>query len=238
MTKFILAVIILCLFGCATTHVSDVRTLSTQPELKVTSAVIAKSDIPSSVTTTKNYNPKSYHLLYKSYLAPEEKFTDELVTFIYLPKKPTTVKEIKLYHQLCEEWSESVLSFQEASSHYEKNSEKLVPFYWFVKFKYTTPSCDVMIEQYDYARAQQLMRKNKLDTSKAQFIALYSDIRVIMNVSTLTDEEDIVKAFQGWSMYMTKVPDKDDVVYVFNMIDSLEKVLGALEYLVSIKFKG
>ena len=82
------------------------------------------------------------------------------------------------------------------------------------------------------------MRKTKLDIKKAQFVAIYKEYRVVMNISSLTDEEDIVKAIQGWSTYMTKVPDKDDIIYVFNMVDSLMKVLGALDYLVTTKFKG
>ena len=241
MTKFILFLMVMFISGCAVNKVSEIKTLETPPEMRqettVASAPIVKSEAIV-ISPTKSYNKIDYNLLFKAYLTPGDKLSDQLVTFIYLPKKPTTDKENKLYRQLCEEWSESILSYQETSDHHEKETEKLVPFYWPLKSYFTSPSCEIMINQYDYGRVQQLMRKNKLDTKKVQFVALYKDIHIVMNVNSLTEDKDIVTAFQGWSSYMTKVPEKNDVVYVFNMVDSLKKVLGALEYLVTTKFKG
>ena len=235
MTKFILFLAVIFITGCATTNVSEIRTLETPPEMQHDTTV---SSAPIVVIPTKKYSQTNYNLLYKAYLYPSDKLQTELITFVYLPKKPTTDKELKLYKQICDEWSYAVLSYADASTNYDSNSEKLIPFYWFVKTKPITFNCDSMIEQYDYARARQLMRKVKLDINKTQFVAIYKEIKVTMNVSSLTEEEDVVKALQGWSTYMTKTPDKDDVIYVFNMIDSLKKVLGALEYLVTTKLKG
>jgi predicted transcriptional regulator len=59
-----------------------------------------------------------------------------------------------------------------------------------------------------------------------------------MDVSSLTEDSDITKAFQVWSSYMTKVPEKNDSVYIFTIVDSLKKVLAALEHLVVAKTKG
>ena len=54
----------------------------------------------------------------------------------------------------------------------------------------------------------------------------------------MVDDEDVIKSFQAWATYMIKVPEKNDVGYVFTMIESLKKVLGALDYLITTKLKG
>lgn len=228
MNKFIF-IIILILTGCSV-HRSEIKLLEKPIEEHKSYPAVKATSVPTIV--------KSYNLLYKSYISPEEKLPSELITFIYFPKKPITEKEKSLYNKVCNTWSNGILSYQEASTHYDKTNEQLVPFYWFIKNNNRSPNCEFMIENYDYARAQQLMRQTKLDVKKAQFVAIYKEYRVTMNISSLTDEEDIVKAVQGWSTYMTKVPDKDDIVYVFNMVDSLMKVLGSLDYLVTTKFKS
>lgn len=243
MNKFILFLMVIFIAGCAGNKVSEINTLEKPPGIVYLPEPTVTASSPPKTTSiiieaNKQNTSNNYNLLYKAYLYPSDKLQTELNTFVYLPKKPTTDKELKLYKQICDEWSYAVLSYADASSHHDNNSENLIPFYWFVKTKPSTFNCDSMIEQYDYARARQIMRKVKLDINKTQFVALYKEVKVTMNISSLTEEEDIVKALQGWSTYMTKTPDKDDIIYVFNMIDSLKKVLGALEYLVTTKLKG
>ena len=245
MSKFIMFILFLGITACAVEELSRNRSeTSTAMESAPIEARSSTVAMPAPSVTVEKHSkqtitePINNNLLYKAYLLPEDKLSIELVSFVYLPKKPTSDKEKKLYLHICKAWSDTLLSHEEAFNHYEQSSEKLVPFYWTLRTKLDTPNCDKMIEQYDYARTQQLLRKHKLNVKKAQLIALYKQVHITLDVSSMVDDEDVIKSFQVWSTYMIKVPEKNDVVYVFTMVESLKKVLGALDYLITTKLKG
>lgn len=251
MTKFILFILAIGMVSCSVKEVTRNKLeipptidMSTPVEVKSAPAPASKVYIDNKtkevivITPTRKPMEGNTNLLYKDFLLPDDSLIIELTTFVYLPKKPTSDTEKKLYTQICENWVDSILSYEELKDHYDKTTETLVPFFWPLKSKLSKDGCDKMIEQYDYARANQLMRSHKLNTKKAQFVSLYRNVHVTMDVSSLTEDSDITKAFQVWSSYMTKVPEKNDSVYIFTIVDSLKKVLAALEHLVVAKTKG
>lgn len=251
MTKFILFILAVGMVSCSVKEATRNK-LEIPPAMETSSPVETKS-MPAPapkvyidnktkevivITPTRKPVEGNTNLLYKDFLLPDDRLIIELTTFVYLPKKPTSDKEKKLYTQICENWVDSILSYEELKDHYDKTTETLVPFFWPLKSKLDKESCDKMIDQYDYARANQLMRSHKLNTKKAQFVSLYKTVHVTMDVSSLTEDSDITKAFQVWSNYMTKVPEKNESVYIFTIVDSVKKVLAALEHLIVAKAKS
>jgi len=180
----------------------------------------------------------SYNILYKSFLFPSEKLNQSLTTFIYLPRKPVTETEIKQYNTICKVWMSGLSDKEDLVSHYDSKTENLVPFYWPIKTKLTKVTCDTIIENYDYGRMNILMQRNKLDANKIQFVSLYQKFNVVMNLTTITEDKDIVDSFMAWKSHMTKAPQKSEKLDAITLTQSLKKVLGALGSLVISNLKG
>lgn len=187
------------------------------------------------VTASK---PPSLNILFKAYLHPKTKINPYLLTFVYLPKKPVTETEIKQYEMICKVWSNTLLYQEELEPHINKETDQLVPFYWPVKTEVGGLSCEERIKNYDYGRMFILMRKNKLDTDTIQLVSIYKSVNVTMNISPLTEGEDLVNSFVAWKSYMTKTPSKTEKVDPITLSQSVKKVLGALGHLVTSSFKG
>lgn len=182
--------------------------------------------------------PSSLNILFKAYLHPKTKVNPDLLTFVYLPKKPVTETEIKQYENICKVWSNVLLYREELEPHINKQTDQLVPFYWPVKTEVGGLNCEERIKNYDYGRMFILMRKNKLDTDTIQLVSIYKSVNVTMNISPLTEGEDLVNSFVAWKSYMTKTPSKTEKVDPITLGQSVKKVLGALGYLVTSSFKG
>lgn len=182
--------------------------------------------------------PPSLNILYKAYLNPKTKINPELLTFVYLPKKPVTETETKQYEMICKVWANTLLYREELESHVNKETDQLVPFYWPVKTQTGGLNCEERIKNYDYGRMFILMRKNKLDTDTIQLVSIYKSVNVTMNIGTLTEGEDLINSFTTWKSYMTKTPSKTEKIDPITLTQSVKKVLGALGHLVTSSFKG
>ena len=117
--------------------------------------------------------PPSLNILFKAYLHPKTKVNPELLTFVYLPKKPVTETEVKQYANICKVWSTVLLHREELEPHINKETNKLVPFYWPVKTEVGGINCLDLVKNYDYGRMFILMQKNKLNTDTVQLVSIY-----------------------------------------------------------------
>lgn len=199
-----------------------------QPEPVKAAPIQLPTSIPSDIT----------NILYKSFLYPSDKLNQELVTFIYLPRKPITEKELNQYLSICKIWLGSLSYKEELIPHYDSNKENLVPFYWPVKVKLNNSTCLNMIEHYDYPRMSIMMQRNKLNTNKVQFVSMYKTLNVKMDISSLHKDEDLVNSMAMWIVCMTKIPDKSEELSPVTLVDTLKKLLGVLGNLVTTNLKG
>lgn len=245
MNKLLMFIFSLVLLACASKPPNDLEKppmmSDSDPGLLVASAppkhvpvAIAVSELSVSIIAP-GY---TYNILYKSFLFPSEKLNQSLTTFIYLPRKPVTEVELKQYNTICKVWMSGLSDKEDLVSHYDSKTENLVPFYWPIKTKLSKVTCDTIIENYDYGRMNILMQRNKLDANKIQFVSLYQKFNVVMNLTTITEDKDIVNSFMAWKTHMTKAPQKSEKLDAITLTQSLKKVLGVLGGLVISNLKG
>ena len=184
-------------------------------------------------------NRNNPNLLYRAFLLPENSIKTELTTFVYFPRKPITSKEKEQYVNICKVWLNLYSTKSEVLEYTDIVKTNLVPIYWPLARVVTNgKDCSVLIDNYDYARAQSIMNESKLRINKTKLVAIYKDVAAVMSIHAIQTDEDLITAFNAWTAYMCEVPLKSQEVSPFTIVDSFKKVIGALSSLVSTKQKS
>ena len=172
-------------------------------------------------------------VLTRETILSEKELPDGPVSFILLPKRPTT-KELKVkYVFICQEWVANFFTKKEST--YSLSSVTQVPFLWLLDDKENNPDCSELVEKYDYARSYSLALSLKLDVTKIFIVLKHTPNMVTMNLTPLNKEEDLSLAMSIWKQRMIILPTSKKEVNINNIFYSTKTVLGTLSTLLTLK---
>lgn len=149
------------------------------------------------------------------------------------PKKPVGDKARDKMRLICEEWMASFPSRREIMS--RNLSVDIVPFYWLLVKKAKQPSCDWLIDNYDYTRSMLLARELKLNITKQYIVLTHQSHVVSMDLSKIDKPEDIALSLDTWKSKLTRFPRGSNTLTIVDFTYSAKAVLGRLGTLIALQ---
>ena len=171
----------------------------------------------------------------RSFIYPKDNVVKAPMNVILFPHRPVSKAETESYKNICEIYLSYFPETEEVTERYKADATvQVLPIFWMLKKK-TDGSCEQLVKNYDYTRAQIFIDTNHLAIDKIQIVCQLKKATIIMDISSVEKEEDLQLSFDMWKKKMCKVPDKNTRVYAYDLYSSAKEVLGALGSLIAFK---
>lgn len=210
----------------APVHIPPAPTAAPAPKPYVPS--IIDSGPPTSTISSSTPTGKLTYVSYKSFLLTTDPITTRPYSFIYFGKPPTTNKLRQQYILICQMYMDTFSDKEETETFLDIRKEKLIPVFWFSKYKKEDKTCETLVKDYDYRRARSLINQSVVVPPTPSLIARFGNFSIVMELKGLDTQEDLDLAFSTWKDKITSFPEKDYDMTVISIVYSAKKVLGAL----------
>lgn len=177
---------------------------------------------------------KSEHVYvsYKSFLVSSDPITTRPYSFIYFGKPPTTAKLKQQYILICQMYMDTFSDKEETEAFLDIRKEKLIPVFWFSKYKKDDKTCETLVKDYDYRRVRSLINQQVKPPPTPSLVARFGNYSIVMELYGLDNQEDLDLAFSTWKDKITSFPEKDYDMTVISIVYSAKKVLGAFSQIL------
>lgn len=228
--RCLLLLVLVLLAGCA----SETKKYETPNEVILLSrAISASSTYATSAASPPPRVMGEEFILASDYLYNDIEIKDTSMSFFLFPKKPVGAKAKDKMLLICEEWKANFPSIYDLKQ--TVKDVEIVPFYWLLNKRNKKFNCNDLIENYDYAKSQQMARSLKLGNTKQYIVLKHRDHIVTMDISRLDKPEDLSLSIETWKSKLTKFPKGNNVLTVVDFTYSAKAVLGALGTLIAMK---
>lgn len=168
------------------------------------------------------------YVSYKSFLVSSDPITTRPYSFVYFGKPATTEKLKKQYILICQMYMDTFSDKEETEAFLDIQKEKLIPVFWFSKYKKDDKTCETLVKDYDYRRARSLINLEVKAPPTPSLVARFGKFSIVMELNGLDNQEDLDLAFSTWKEKIATFPEKDYDMTVISIVYSAKKVLGAL----------
>lgn len=171
---------------------------------------------------------------YKQFLVRPDTPVEVSYTLVYFPAQPSTTKLTKQYESVCQMWKSHFYAKDEILG-YLNAGEEPIPVYWLLRdVRKPDDTCDNLVRWYDFVRATSLLKKKHRPKGPA-LVALIEGRVITMDLSGLSDEEDLDRAFSVWKEHIVTPSEEDEQLNAITMVYSAKKALGVLASILQIK---
>lgn len=171
---------------------------------------------------------------YKQFLVRPDTPVEVSYTLVYFPAQPSTTKLTKQYESVCQMWKSHFYAKDEILG-FLNDGEEPIPVYWLLRdVRKPDDTCDNLVRWYDFVRATSLLKKKHRPKGPA-LVALIEGRVITMDLSGLSDEEDLDRAFSVWKEHIVTPSEKDEQLNAITMVYSAKKALGVLASILQIK---
>lgn len=155
---------------------------------------------------------------------------------VILNSKPLDEASLQKVMFICELWKDTVPDKETFIEIYGSNADvELIPFYWPLKKKANTDNCGELVMNYDYERVQLLVQSLKIKNKSPQFLYRTDKAIVTMDLSVISNKNDIGLAMETWRENMCLPFDKDTKINAIDLVQSMKRVLGILSNYLTVK---
>lgn len=220
---------ILLLLTCLTSCVFYNKTETSSEEVRL----VKTTGSPVSVVESSMPSPAIKAFMIREYLFADKDMPDDTFSLIVFHKKPVGKEEFDRYVYLCEEWKALYTEYTPGIK--LPLDTKVVPFYWMLAKRKHDYTCENLVQNYDYERAQLYALSEELDSTKSYLVFQLNNSLVTMDITKIKSEEELSLAMSVWKNKMRVIPKEETSLTIYTIGYSAKLLLGALGNLIAMK---